>query len=97
MYNQNDVQILGILKIADLFGDEYVRNHRFSGCNAISYDFSDNEAHYFVGFEGNQEKNIWTEFAYVAVNKNNGNVRFLDYKLPSGRRMENPPHPVIYS
>lgn len=97
MLSKYAVQVKGILFIAKLFGDEYVRNHRFSGCNSLSYDYSEDEAYYFVGFEENPDDNKWDIYAYVAVNKKTGEVRFLDFRLPSGIRMKNPSHPVIYA
>lgn len=97
MLSEYAVQVKAILYVARLFGDDYVRQHRFSACSVLCYEFTDDEANVFLGFEGDNKENKWTEFASMAVNKITGDVRFLDYKLPSGRRMAKPVQPIIYA
>lgn len=97
MLSENAVQVKGIIFISKIFGEQYVRSHRFSYCSSICFDYSNEEAAYFTGFEGEKKENKWTVYASVAVNKTTGAVRFLDYRLPSGERMKDPINPVVYS
>ena len=50
-----------------------------------------------MGFEGDDETGKWTVFARVSVNRETEEVTFLDYKLPDGKRMENPIKPTSFA
>ena len=55
----------------------------------------------FFGFddvdEGDENDYKWKVFARVSVNRNTGKITFLDYKLPNGKRMENPIKPTSFA
>ena len=89
MVCKEEARIIAILKIADLVGKEYFRSHWVGSCQAYTGD-DDVEYEYFLGFEGDDEKNLWTVFARVSVNRETEEAIFLDYKTPDGHRMENP-------
>ena len=48
-------------------------------------------------FEGDSKLNLWTVFARVSVNRETEKVPLLDYKLPNGKRMENPIKPTSFA
>ena len=52
---------------------------------------------YFLGFEGDEECNLWTVFARVIVNRETKEVKLLDYKTPNGTRMKNPIKPTSFA
>lgn len=96
MISKDNAMAIAILKIAELFGKEYVRNNFFNAC--VSYPKTDNVMYeYFCGFAGNENTNKWTVFARVLVNRETKEAVFLDYRLPTGERMKEPIKPVIYS
>ena len=96
MLSVGDAKAKAILKIAELFGKEYIRQNFKKACTA--YPESDEISYeYFCGFEGDENSGKWTVFARVLVNRENGEIIFLDYKLPNGKRMENPIKPVRYA
>ena len=96
MTDREVAAVKAIVKIAELFSTEYVRDHYKQACESISERIGD-EIRYFIGFEGNDEINKWTVFAHVSVDMNSFKVSFLDYKLPSGFRMTKPIIPVRYA
>ena len=49
---------------------------------------------FFCGFQGDDKINKWIIFARISVNRMTEQVIFLDYKLPNGKRMEQPLKPV---
>ena len=88
MWNKDEAKIAAILYIADFFGKEYVKNHISGACESYPSDNSDEaEYEYFIGFEGNDDTNLWTVFARVLVNRKTKICEFLDYKTPDGTRM----------
>lgn len=98
MINKATAAAIAYLAIADLVGRNYFRSHFKDVCH--SYPTDDNEDieyEYFMGFEGNDETGLWTVFARVAVNRETEKVTFLDYKLPNGKRMENPIKPTSFT
>jgi len=94
MLNDNEAKIVATVKIAELMGFDYTKEHIISSCEA--FPENDDEIHfeYFLGFEGDDEKDLWTVFARVLVNRESQEVTYLDYKTPDGKRMENPIKPV---
>lgn len=96
MTSKDNAMAIAILKIAELFGKEYVKNNFHNAC--VSYPKTDDIMYeYFCGFEGNKKTNKWTVFARVLVNRENEEIVFLDYRLPNGERMKDPIKPVIYA
>lgn len=99
MINIYEAQVLAWVSIADLVGRTYFRSHFEGSCS--SYVSEDNgkkdlmDFEYFIGFEAVDD--LWTVFARVSVNRETEEVTFLDYKLPDGKRMENPPKPVRFA
>ena len=94
MLDKNTIAIKGIVKTAELFGEDYVREHYPKlEVESISEPI-DGEYQYFVAFAGDKEKNLWTVFSLVGVNETTGDKRMLDYRLPNGERMKNPIVPV---
>ena len=65
----------------------------------IEYD--DVEYEYFIGFDdiddADENDYKWKVFARVSVNRETGEVTVLDYKLPNGKRMENPIKPTSFA
>ena len=93
MTSKENAMGIAILKMAEIFGKEYMRNHYFGACH--SYTGGDDRMYdYFTGFEGDDDTNKWTVFAYVRVDRETEEAIFLDYRLPDGTRMENPVRPI---
>lgn len=84
---------IATIKIAEIIGKDYFRENYE---NSIKTELVNpkNDYPYFIGFEGDNEKNLWTVFAYVNVDRATESVTILDYRLPDGTRMENPIKPV---
>ncbi|MCC8069228.1 MAG: hypothetical protein LIO71_05705 [Ruminococcus sp.] len=93
MLSDNACRIKSVLKIAELFGNEYVRKNFPNSCTAYTNDFEENYE-FFCGFQGDSKTNKWLVFARISVNRITEKVIFLDYKLPNGERMEQPLKPV---
>lgn len=94
MLSNNACRIKSILKIAELFGNEYVKENYHNSCTAYTNDDNDEEYEFFCGFQSDNKTNKWLIFARVSVNRITEQVIFLDYKLPNGKRMEQPLKPV---
>ena len=98
MINKETAAAIAYLAIADLVGRNYFRSHFDDVCHAYPTDDNEDiEYEYFMGFEGNDETGKWTVFARVSVNRETEEVTFLDYKLPDGKRMENPIKPTSFA
>ncbi len=99
MINHDEAKVLAWKAISDLFGNDYFRSHFEGSCEAYPpQDYNEVIYEpYFLGFEGDSEKNLWTVFASVSVNRETQEVTFLDYKTPDGKRMENPPQPIRHA
>ena len=98
MINKETAAAIAYLAIADLVGRNYFRSHFDDVCHGYpTNDNEDIEYEYFMGFEGNDETGKWTVFARVSVNRETEEVTFLDYKLPDGKRMENPIKPTSFA
>lgn len=96
MLSIGDSKAKAIIKTSEIFGKKYVKENFNSACLA----YPENEDilyEIFCGFERNEATNKWTVFSRVCVNRKTHEVKFLDYKLPSGERMKNPIKPVAYS
>lgn len=97
MTTTKNAAAIAIIKIADLFGNEYVRTNFKDACiSSPPDDYEENEFDFFCGFAGDERKNTWTVFAYVRVNRGTREAVFLDYKLPNGEGMENPIKPIRF-
>ena len=97
MTTTKNAAAIAIIKIADLFGNDFVRTNFKDAC--ISYppdDYKEAEFDFFCGFTGDERKNAWTVFAYVRVDRGTREAVLLDYKLPNGERMENPIKPIRF-
>lgn len=93
MTSKGNAMAIAILKIAELFGKEYIRSNFDKACH--SYPDDDAEQYdYFCGFKGDNSRNLWTEFAYVRVDRHTEEATFLDYRLPDGTRMKKPVKPI---
>lgn len=98
MINKDIAAAIAYLAIADLVGRDYFRSHFDDVCHSYpSPDYDGVDYEYFMGFEGDDETNLWTVFARVSVNRETEEVTFLDYKLPNGKRMENPIKPTSFA
>ena len=98
MINKETAAAIAYLAIADLVGRNYFRCHFDDVCHGYpTNDNEDIEYEYFMGFEGDDETGKWTVFARVSVNRETEEVTFLDYKLPDGKRMENPIKPTSFA
>ena len=98
MINKETAAAIAYLAIADLVGRDYFRSHFNDVCHAYpSPEYDDIDCEYFMGFEGDDETGKWTVFARVSVNRETEEVTFLDYKLPDGKRMENPIKPTSFA
>ncbi len=98
MINNDQAKVDAWLAIADLMGRDYFRDHFEGSCHAYPPNDSDEvEYEYFIGFEGDEDNNLWTVFARVSVNRETEQVTFLDYKTPDGKRMENPIKPTSFA
>ena len=98
MWNKDEAKVAALVFIADFFGKEYVKSHLFDSCESYPTDnYDEVEYEYFIGFEGNDETNLWTVFARVLVNRETKECTFLDYKTPDGKRMENPIKPTSFA
>ena len=96
MLNKYEAMVCAWGAIADLLGVDYFKKHFENACQAYPDDqYDDVEYEYFIGFEG--KGNAWTVFARVLVNRETKEVKFLDYKTPEGKRMENPIKPVRFA
>ena len=95
MVNKETAAAIAYLAIADLVGRDYFKSHFDDVCHSHpTGDSDDAEYEYFMGFEGDSEKNLWTVFARVSVDRETEKVTVLDYRLPDGSRMENPIKPI---
>jgi hypothetical protein len=95
MVNKETAAAIAYLAIAELVGRDYFKSHFDDACHSHPTEDSDDaEYEYFMGFEGDSEKNLWTVFARVSVDRETEKVTVLDYRLPDGSRMENPIKPV---
>jgi len=98
MINKETAAAIAYLAIAGLVGHNYFRSHFDDVCHGYpTNDNEDIEYEYFMGFEGDDETGKWTVFARVSVNRETEEVTFLDYKLPDGKRMENPIKPTSFA
>ena len=98
MINKEEAKVDAWVAIADLMGREYFRNHFDGSCQSYPPEDNDDvEWEYFLGFEGHEETGLWTVFARVSVNRETEQVTFLDYKMPDGKRMENPIKPTSFA
>ena len=92
MINEETALIRCIRLISEIFGIDYVRNHKEApivqcidgDIFSMSYLFED----------GKQRPDLipdhfgWTVYATVSVNMNTGEATMLDYVLPDGTRMD---------
>ena len=85
------------LQISELVGREYFKEHFEGSTHSYPADSNEVEYEYFIGFEGDDESDLWTVFARVSVNRETEKVTILDYKLPNGERMKNPIKPVRWA
>ena len=98
MINKEEAKVDAWVAIADLVGRDYFRTHFDGSCHSYPDDkYDDLEYEYFIGFEGDQASGLWTVFARVSVNRETEVVTILDYKLPNGKRMENPIKPTSFA
>lgn len=98
MLNQTETKMLAQITIANLFGKEYFKTHIENACQSYPDEqYDDVEYEYFLGFEADEENNLWTVFARVLVNRETNECIFLDYKTPDGKRMENPIKPITFA
>lgn len=98
MWNKDEAKAAALLFIADCFGRDYVKSHISDSCESYPSDGdAEVEYEYFLGFEGNDDANLWTVFARVLVNRETKKCIFLDYKTPDGKRMENPIKPISFA
>lgn len=98
MLNKEEARIVATIEIGKLFGIEYVKAKLPESCESYPTDeYNDFDYEYFLGFEGNEETGLWSVFARVSVNRETGEVSFLDYKTPDGKRMENPIKPISFA
>lgn len=49
------------------------------------------------GVEGDSESGNWDVFVKVSVDRETKKVIYLDYKIPDGKRMENPIKPISFA
>lgn len=83
-----------ILEIAKIFGKEYMRSmFKSAGYSYEPTSTDDSSLDYFCGFKSDTD-NQWTEYAYVRVNRDTKEVALLDYRLPTGERMQSPLKPI---
>lgn len=94
MLSIGDAKAKAILKMAELFGKEYIRQNFRKACTAYP-ETEEILYEYFCGFESDSYTNKWIVFSRILVNRETGNTIVLDYKLPNGTRMKNPIKPVI--
>lgn len=98
MLNKCEAKMIACGTIADLFGIDYFKSHIVDSCESYpTDDYGEVEFEYFLGFEGDDTTNLWTVFARVLVNRETKEVIFLDYKTPSGIRMQNPVKPISFA
>ena len=98
MWNKDEARVALLIFIAYFCGKEYVKAHLSDSCESYPTDnYDEVEDEYFIGFEGNDETNLWTVFARVLVNRETKECTFLDYKTPDGKRMENPIKPTSFA
>lgn len=98
MLNKTEAKIAACGAVADLFGLEYFKSHFEDACQSYpTDDYDEVEYEYFLGFESDEETNLWTVFARVMVNRETKECVFLDYKTPDGKRMENPIKPTSFA
>ena len=98
MITKEEAKIEAWAAIAKLFGVNYFREHFEGSCQAYPSESDDDTLYeYFLGFEGDEECNLWTVFARVIVNRETKEVKFLDYKTPNGTRMKNPLKPTSFA
>lgn len=98
MLNKTEAKIAACGAVADLFGLEYFKSHFEDACQSYpTEDYDEVEYEYFLGFESDEETNLWTVFARVMVNRETKECVFLDYKTPDGKRMENPIKPTSFA
>ena len=98
MWNKDEAKVAALLFIADFFGKEYVKSHISDACESYPTDeYGEEDYEYFIGFEGNDDTNLWTVYARVLVNRKEKTCSFLDYKTPDGKRMENPIKPTSFA
>lgn len=98
MISKDEARIDAWVAIANLMGRDYFKSHFVGACQSYSTeDNNDIEYEYFIAFESDQESKLWTVFARVSVNRETGQITFLDYKTPDGKRMENPIKPISFA
>ena len=98
MLNKDEAKVAALLFVTDLFGKDYVKSHVPNSCESYPSDkYDEVQYEYFIGFEGNDDTNLWTVFARVLVNRETKECTFLDYKTPDGTRMENPVKPTSFA
>ena len=98
MLNIEEAKIDAWVAIANLMGLQYFRDHFAGSCGSYPTEESDDiEYEFFIGFEDDEITNKWTVFARVSVNRETREVKFLDYKTPSGIRMKNPIKPTRFA
>ena len=90
------LRIIGTVKIAELFGADYVKANIKNAIEGQAINHSGN-GEYFLGFKGDKATNKWLEYAYIEVDPKTQRTTFLDYRLPSGERMSNPVKKIIYA
>ena len=97
MLNNYEAKTAACWAIAELFGLDYFKAHYETACESYpTENYDEIEYEYFLGFESDLEKGIWTVFARVMVNRSTKECVFLDYKTPDGKRMENPIKPTSF-
>ncbi len=93
MLEKSKLILIAGMKMAEVFGKPYLREHMFNDCCHAQSEWN-GYFELFCGFKGDRATNKWLEFAAVRVNIETGEAYFADYRLPDGTRMENPPYPV---
>ena len=92
MLNETSALIKGIIKIADTFGFDYVKEHKDSpicrsvekGILTMSYLFQNSEQRPDL----EPDHLGWTVYATVKVDMNTGKAEMVDYILPDGTKMK---------
>ena len=100
-YRLFKARVVAIWFIVEI-GAVVIPNVSFPTEKSASYEkYDDVEYEYFIGFDdiGDMDESDykWKVFARVSVNRVTGEVTILDYKLPNGKRMENPIKPTSFA
>lgn len=70
MINKDEAKVDALVAIANLVGLDYFRAHIEKACESYPTDnYDDVEWEYFLGFDGDDDNDLWTVFARVSVNR----------------------------